>query len=98
MLTYINVSAVQAGLDPEFSFYLVAIVNAAGAFGRILAGYLGDKFGRYHVKIKYSLSEPPLLGAINVMTPFVVVCGVMTFIWPFLDSKAGYIAVSVIYG
>ena len=50
MLTYINVSAVKVGIDPEFSFYLVAIVNAAGAFGRVFAGYLGDKFGKYSLK------------------------------------------------
>lgn len=47
MLTYIDVSAVNAGIDPEFSFYLVAIINAAGALGRVSAGYLGDKFGRF---------------------------------------------------
>ena len=46
MLTYIDVSAVEAGIDPDFAFYLVAVVNAAGAFGRVFAGYLGDKFGK----------------------------------------------------
>ena len=58
MLTYIDVSAVQAGIDPEFAFYLVAIANAAGAFGRVSAGYLGDKFGKYSVKTRHPLTEP----------------------------------------
>ena len=53
MLTFINVSAVEAGIDPEFAFYLVAIVNAAGTFGRVSAGYLGDKFGKYSLKTRY---------------------------------------------
>ena len=34
----------------------------------------------------------------TVIVPFTSVCGVMTFIWPFLNSKAGYIIVSIIYG
>ena len=39
-----------------------------------------------------------LPGAMTVIVPFTALCGIMTFIWPFLDSKAGYIVVSIIYG
>jgi len=58
VLTFIDVSAVKAGIDPEFAFYLVAIVNAAGTFGRVSAGYLDDNFGKYSLKTRYSSTEP----------------------------------------
>jgi len=44
-LIYIDSSAVEAGISSEFSFYLVAISNASGVFGRYTAGLLCDRFG-----------------------------------------------------
>ncbi|KAG1827420.1 MFS general substrate transporter [Suillus subaureus] len=44
-LTYISVSAVEIGVSKDFSFYLIAIANAASAFGRVSSGLLGDKIG-----------------------------------------------------
>lgn len=88
----------EAGIDPEFAFYLVAIANVAGAFGRVFAGYLGDKFGRHFAETKYLPTELPAPGAINMLVPFTLVFGTMTLVWPFVDSEAGYIIVSIIYG
>lgn len=45
-LTYISVSAVTIGVSKGFSFYIIAIANAASAFGRLSSGLLGDKIGR----------------------------------------------------
>lgn len=45
-LTYISVSAVIIGVSKGFSFYIIAIANAASAFGRLSSGLLGDKIGR----------------------------------------------------
>ncbi|KAL1947828.1 hypothetical protein VTO73DRAFT_13552 [Trametes versicolor] len=45
VLTYIDVSAVSKGIDPNFSFYLLAIANACSAIGRILGGLLADRIG-----------------------------------------------------
>lgn len=59
MITYIEVSAVEVGIDPDLAFYLVAIINAAGAFGRIFSGYLGDKFGRRFVGTRFLPIELP---------------------------------------
>ncbi|KAG1863604.1 MFS general substrate transporter [Suillus subalutaceus] len=44
-LTYISVSAVAIGVSKDFSFYIIAIANAASAFGRVSSGLLGDKIG-----------------------------------------------------
>jgi hypothetical protein len=33
------------GIDPNFSFYLISIANAASGFGRIFAGVMADRFG-----------------------------------------------------
>ncbi|KAI8982815.1 MFS general substrate transporter [Trametes punicea] len=45
VLTYIDVSAASEGLDPNFSFYLLAIANACSAIGRLSGGLLADRVG-----------------------------------------------------
>ncbi|KZP29024.1 MFS general substrate transporter [Athelia psychrophila] len=49
VLTYIDVSAVSVGVEPDFSFYLISIANAASGFGRIGAGFAADRFGAINV-------------------------------------------------
>lgn len=44
-LTYISVSAVAIGVSKDFLFYIIAIANAASAFGRVSSGLLADKIG-----------------------------------------------------
>ncbi|KAK1221521.1 hypothetical protein PQX77_015640 [Marasmius sp. AFHP31] len=44
-LTYIDVSAVQAGVSRDFSFYLVSIANASSTLGRISTAILSDRIG-----------------------------------------------------
>ncbi|GAW02516.1 major facilitator superfamily domain-containing protein [Lentinula edodes] len=45
VLTYIDISASAAGIDEDFSFYLVSIANAASGFGRLSSGIACDKIG-----------------------------------------------------
>ncbi|KAI0823576.1 MFS general substrate transporter [Trametes gibbosa] len=45
VLTYIDVSAESKGIDPNFSFYLLAIANACSAVGRVSGGLLSDRLG-----------------------------------------------------
>lgn len=54
VLTYIDVGAVQAGISPDFSFYLISIANVSSAPGRILTGIVADRVG-----------EPPRPSNIN---------------------------------
>ncbi|KAF8128735.1 MFS general substrate transporter [Boletus edulis] len=51
MLTYIPVSAVQAGIPNDFSFYFIAIANGASALGRILAGTFSGSNCHYDVRL-----------------------------------------------
>ncbi|KAJ7117706.1 MFS general substrate transporter [Mycena epipterygia] len=51
VLTYIDVSAVSAGVSPEFSFYLISIANGSSLFGRLAGGIGSDRFGPLNVLI-----------------------------------------------
>ncbi|KAG1782396.1 MFS general substrate transporter [Suillus placidus] len=44
-LTYLPVSAVAIGVSKDFSFYMIAIANAASVLGRVPCGLLADKIG-----------------------------------------------------
>ena len=48
---YVILQALEIGMNPDLAGYLLAILNAASIFGRIIPGFLGDKFGRYNVII-----------------------------------------------
>jgi MFS family permease len=43
---YLPSYAVSQGMDPTLAGYLLAILNAASTFGRIIPGVLADKYGR----------------------------------------------------
>jgi len=43
--TYIDLGATRVGISPEFSFYFVSFANAGSGLGRILSGFLANKFG-----------------------------------------------------
>lgn len=47
--TYIILAAESYGMSTSLAQYLVSILNAASVFGRILPGFIGDRFGRYNV-------------------------------------------------
>ncbi|KAI6144132.1 MFS general substrate transporter [Pisolithus tinctorius] len=53
-LTYLPVSASAVGVSTNFSFYLVAIANAASGFGRLSAGLLADQIGPINVMIPFT--------------------------------------------
>ncbi|KXJ90727.1 major facilitator superfamily domain-containing protein [Microdochium bolleyi] len=52
---YLIVQAQQNGISPNLVPYLLPILNAASIPGRILPGFLGDKFGRYNIMVFISL-------------------------------------------
>ncbi|KAJ5968083.1 hypothetical protein N7501_004331 [Penicillium viridicatum] len=45
-LFYIPTYAVSRGMDATLASYLLAILNAASTFGRVIPGVLADRFGR----------------------------------------------------
>ncbi|KAI6124769.1 MFS general substrate transporter [Pisolithus croceorrhizus] len=54
MLTYLPVSAMAVGMSDNFSFYFLAIANAASALGRLSAGFLADRIGPLNVMIPFT--------------------------------------------
>lgn len=48
-LFFIPTYAVTRGMDATLASYLLAIINAASTFGRIIPGVLADKYGRLNV-------------------------------------------------
>lgn len=50
-ITYITSYALAHGINPTFSYQLLAILNAGSILGRGLPGYLSDHFGRFNVMI-----------------------------------------------
>jgi len=65
-LTYIDVAAASIGVDPDLSFYLVSIANAASFVGRISSGFLADKYGPLNVLIPSTV----LAGAMTYAWPY----------------------------
>lgn len=46
---YVTSYAESLGHSTNFSFYLISIVNAASLFGRILPGFLADRYGHFNL-------------------------------------------------
>ncbi|KAI6043379.1 MFS general substrate transporter [Pisolithus marmoratus] len=67
MLTYLPVSAAAVGVSTNFSFYLVAIANAASGFGRLSAGKLADHIGPLNAMIPFV----SLAGILTFIWPYV---------------------------
>jgi MFS family permease len=60
---YLPTYAVSQGLTPTLAGYLLAILNGASTFGRIIPGILGDKYGRLNAA-----------GVGGILTAVVVFC------------------------
>jgi len=50
-LFFIAAYGVSRGMSQSLAFYLVAITNAASLFGRILPGFLADKYGSLNLYV-----------------------------------------------
>ncbi|KAF5866928.1 hypothetical protein ETB97_008734 [Aspergillus alliaceus] len=50
-INYVIVEAVASGMDADLAAYLVPMLNAASLFGRLSAGFMSDKYGRYNIFI-----------------------------------------------
>ncbi|OPB37938.1 Monocarboxylate transporter [Trichoderma guizhouense] len=51
IITYLPVQALNAGMNADLVQYLLPILNAGSLFGRLSAGVIGDKIGRFNVFI-----------------------------------------------
>jgi MFS family permease len=58
---YLPSFAVANGMSTDLASYIIAILNAASFFGRVIPGVLGDKLGRYNAFGAAALSSGILL-------------------------------------
>ncbi|KAF7983121.1 hypothetical protein HWV62_24079 [Athelia sp. TMB] len=66
VLTYIEVSALSIGIDPNFAFYLISIASASSLFGRLFSGVVADRTGALNVMTPLTL----LAGVMTYIWPF----------------------------
>ncbi|KAG1734343.1 MFS general substrate transporter [Suillus lakei] len=64
-LTYLSVSAVAIGVSKDFSFYIIAIANAASAL-RVTFGLMSDKFGALNTMAVFTT----ITGIATIIWPF----------------------------
>jgi MFS family permease len=50
-INYLPVQAISAGMSSNLASYLIPILNAGSLFGRLAAGFLSDKIGRFNIFI-----------------------------------------------
>lgn len=50
-INFIELMAMANGMSTRLANYLLAVLNAASIFGRIIPGILADKFGRYNMQL-----------------------------------------------
>lgn len=48
---YITAWAINNGIDPNTSFYLISVINAASLFGRVIPGFLADRVGPFNMAV-----------------------------------------------
>ncbi|KAB5583438.1 major facilitator superfamily transporter [Coniochaeta sp. 2T2.1] len=48
-IDYLQIQGLQAGMKPQLAQYLIAILNAGSLFGRLAAGAMADKIGKYNI-------------------------------------------------
>ncbi|KAG1734342.1 MFS general substrate transporter [Suillus lakei] len=64
-LTYMSVRAVTIGVSKDFSFYIIAIANAASAL-RVSFGLMSDKFGALNTMVVFTT----ITGITTIIWPF----------------------------
>ena len=64
-LFYIPTYAVQRGVSPALAGYMIAIINGASTFGRVIPGVLADKYGRVNMYIVGSFCTTILVFVMN---------------------------------
>lgn len=64
------------------SINLLLILNGIGAIGRMIPGYLADKY----------------FGPMNLLVPFAFGSGLLLYCWAAVSSRTGLIAFAVVYG
>jgi MFS family permease len=95
-LFYIPTYAVSRGMDVTLASYLLAILNGASTFGRIIPGVLADKFGRINVLSFGGISTSIIVFCLNKVetTPALIVYSVLVGFTSGTLISGGAVAIS----
>ncbi|KAG6901232.1 hypothetical protein C0995_014993 [Termitomyces sp. Mi166 len=72
---FLQLDAINHGVDQDLAFYYISVMNAASIFGRIMATYYVPKVGVFNLHISFTLAMAVLiyvLGAIKTLGGFFV--------------------------
>lgn len=67
-LFFLPTYAVSRGIDATFAGYLLAIINGASTFGRVIPGILADKFGRINMVVVAGITSGVCVFCLNSVT------------------------------
>lgn len=79
---YITPYATRLGVDSDLAFYCLPLMSAGSIFGRVIPGYIADRF----------------LGPLSILMVFSTLSGVLGFAWMAVDSEAGVLVWAIAYG
>ncbi|PVH74142.1 MFS general substrate transporter [Cadophora sp. DSE1049] len=82
-LTYINSYCISEGFSSSFYSLVLPILNVGSLFGRLLPGYLADKYGRFNV------------ATVAIILTTISVLGVWL---PFGGTKPGIVVFALLFG
>lgn len=61
---FLPLYGIRHGMSEDLANYLIAVLNAASIFGRIIPGYIGDKMGRFNMMVVISFLSAVLVLAL----------------------------------
>jgi MFS family permease len=69
----------RVGFTPENGYTLLAIVGAGSTFGRVIPGFIGDKYGHFNILLISSVFTIIFMGALLV--PFGTKSATVLYVW-----------------
>ena len=89
-LNYLAAYGQYRGMTPEFSFYLLSILNAGSVLGRILPGLVSDRIGPFNVMMTISLLSG--IFALGLWLPTSSVAATVVYAVSFGFTSGSYIS------
>ncbi|TBU48849.1 MFS general substrate transporter [Dichomitus squalens] len=91
-MTYLTLSAVDAGLNATLAFNLLAILNATSTLGRISSGILADRYGPLNILVPASL----IVAVVTYAWPFAKSTAAFVMIAVLIGVSSGAILAIVV--
>lgn len=64
---YLQLDAVTYGIDAQFAFYCISILNAASAVGRVVPAFVAQKYGVFNVLVFFTVVIGVLICCLGVV-------------------------------